>query len=204
MRLRNLLISPPGNWSYTQPETGVRMTAVTFQSLIGKVVQHRQNNKLDVANVYSEVEAAICASLSPEDQVANCVTGTRERRSVGWAEIVSFSTWLTKWWTGGRQLVEPEEANRRAAICATCPYNVGVTGCSVCRTSIGVLRNKLMRVTPTTSDNKLLACGICGCDLKTIAHVPLDTLEKSSHDYSKVSWCWRNKQSSNYAAPRKQ
>lgn len=192
MKLKSLELGPPGNWGYTQPETGVRMSAITFQSLLSKVAQHRHNNNLPITNMAEEVESAICAALSPANQVAYCVTGNRERSAVGFAEVVRFTEWLGSWLTTGHKLVPQDEANRRAAICATCPYNVGVKGCGVCQKSIGILRNKLMKVEPTSSNSAIKACGICGCDLKTIVHVPLDTLKHRGLEYKNIPWCWQN------------
>jgi hypothetical protein len=146
----------------------------------------------DSTNLAVVVEEQICTKLSPADQSEYCSIGVRAKTAVGFSEIIAFSTWLATWLAGGHKLVSQEEAVRRAAICATCPYNVPVSGCAVCRTSIGVLRNKLMQVDPTPSDAALNACGVCGCDLKTITHVPLETLQHRGLDYSKIDWCWVN------------
>jgi hypothetical protein len=47
-------------------------------------------------------------------------------------------------------------------------------------------------VQPTSRDGELRACGVCGCDLKTIVHMPLDALNASS-DKEYPDWCWRKK-----------
>jgi hypothetical protein len=192
MKLKSLTIGPPGNWRFTCPHCNVISTGITFGTLLGRVQQHYTNMNHPDSDLVTTVEESICASLSPADQVEYCKTGVRPRASVGFGEIVAFTTWLTAWLTGGAQLVTQEEANRRAAICATCPYNVPVSGCGVCRTSIGILRDKLMKVDPTPSDSTLNACGVCGCDLKTITHVPIETLQHRGLDYSKAPWCWQN------------
>ncbi len=195
MKLKDLNVGPPGGWRFTCPYCGepkITSVGITFGQLLGRVRIHYTNMNHPDADLAVVVEAAICASLSHEDQVACCDTGVRNRTSVSFGEIVAFTTWLATWLTTGAKLVPQEEANRRASICATCPYNVSVSGCAVCRTSIGILRNKLMKVDPTTSNDSLKACGVCGCDLKTITHVPIETLQHRGLDYSKVPWCWQN------------
>jgi hypothetical protein len=189
-------MGPPGGWRYRCPyctgDPPVTSVGITFRQLVSNVQTHYNNMKHPDVALPTVIEAAICASLSPEDQVAYCDTGIRSRSAVGFGEVVTFTKWLSNWLTKGMPLVSQEEANRRAAICAGCPYNVSIHGCAVCATSIGILRNKLMQAEPTTSNSKLQACGVCGCDLKTIVHVPLNTLAHRGLDYSKVPWCWQN------------
>lgn len=195
MHLKSLNIAPPGSWRYTCPhcpDPKITSVGVTFGQLMQRVQQHYQNMNHTSSNLMAEVEDGICQSLSPADQVEYCDTGIRQRTSIGWGEIVAFFTWLATWWVGGRELVAQPEAERRAAICAKCPYNVVVSGCGVCRQSIGVLRNKVMALSATEQDNNLRTCGVCRCDLRTIVHLPLDTLRHRGTDYSKVPWCWQN------------
>jgi hypothetical protein len=192
IHLKSLSIGPPGGWRYVCPTCNVPSKGITFGQLLSNVRQHYENMQHPNANLAAEVENWICQSLSPADQVEYCQTGVRKRDAVNWGEIVSFFTWLTGWLTSGRPLVPQAEAERRAAICAECPYNIGLSGCSTCRQSIGVLRNKLMKVQPTAVNDKLRACDVCGCDLKTIVHVPLETLHARQLDYSGIPWCWQN------------
>jgi hypothetical protein len=197
MHLKSYNVGPPGGWRYTCPFCGdppVISVGITFHQLVQRVHQHYTNMNHPYGDLTAEIDAGICASLSPADKVAYCDMGVRHREAVAWGEIYNFMMWLGKWLLGGTQLVSQEEAERRASICASCPYNVPTSGCATCRTSIGVLRNKLMRVS-SSQDDKLEACGICGCDLKTIVHVPLETLSHRGleAEYQQVPWCWQKK-----------
>ena len=198
MTLKSLNIAPPGNWRFTCPhcpgEPKITSVGTTFYQLVQRVQQHYDNQNHDSPNLADEIEAGICASLSPHEQKEYCNTGVRPRTTVSWGEVNSFFHWLAKWLLKGAPLVEHAEAERRAAICATCPYNIFVSGCATCRTSIGVLRNKLIRPEATAQDNHLRACGVCGCDLRTIVHVPIETLRHRglNEQFAKVPWCWQN------------
>lgn len=77
MILNDLMTGPPGNWKYTQPETGWTGTAITFLDLVRKVSQHRSNMNLPqpkagFESLAAEVEDAICHSLSEADQKIHC------------------------------------------------------------------------------------------------------------------------------------
>jgi hypothetical protein len=197
MHLKSLEVGIPGGWHDQCPHCGNHSVGITFGQLVSRVNQHYQNMNHPIdGTLEQEIEARLCAKLSPPDQVAYCQTGIRERRAVRWGEIFGFLTWLTSWISQGHQLVPHENAERRAAICANCPYNIGISGCGVCRKTIGNFRDKVLKVPPVAAETKLNACGVCGCDLKSLVHVPLESLK--GHDYSKVAWCWQNPNSPNY------
>lgn len=136
-----------------------------------------------------EIETAICENLNFEDQTAHCENGFRPPKAVHWQEVKNFLTTATSWFVAGRPLVAQEEAERRAGICVTCPYNVGLAGCAICTTTLGELREKLLKRS-TIHDPGLNACGICGCDNKTQVHVPINDLRAGKPDSLFPEWCW--------------
>jgi hypothetical protein len=199
MHLKSLEVGIPGGWHDECPHCGNHSVGITFGQLIGKVTTHYQNMKHPVAgSIYDEVETRLCAKLCPQDQAAYCQTGVRQRKSVRWGEVAAFLAWITGWFGSGKPLVQQAEAERRAQICAQCPYNLAVTGCATCRRAMLVFREHVMKAEPTSVQNKLSACGVCGCDLNSLVHVPLETL-KGRHDYSMVPWCWQNPSSVNFS-----
>jgi hypothetical protein len=198
MHLKSLEVGVPGGWHDVCPYCGNHSVGITFGQLVGRVSVHYSNMKHPIAgSLEDEVEARICAALKPPEQVAYCQTGVRQRTAVRWGEVVSFLTWLTTWFAAGRELVPHAEAERRASICASCPYNIAISGCGVCRKTINVFRSNILKAEPVSTEVKLNACSVCGCDLKSLVHIPLDTLKSKNHDYSKVSWCWQNPNSPN-------
>lgn len=192
MHLKSLLVEPPGSWYYTQPETGHQMKEVTFGMLVQRIAQHRANMKIETkGDLAAEIEKAICNSLSHENQIAHCEFGITAPRSVHWTAIQQFLTTAAAFVLGPDTLVTQEEAERRAGICSQCPLNVGLHGCAICRSTLNSLREKLT-TRKTAQDDRLLACGVCGCDNRIQVHVPLSALATGSGDLVYPAWCWRN------------
>lgn len=193
MHLKTLLMEPPGGWIYRQPETGLVMKDITFGMLVQRVQQHRTNQKIETkSNLAAEVEAAICAALSPEDQVTHCTGIPTGPRTVHWSHIESFLKTLAAFVVGPDPLVSQEEADRRASICARCPMNVGMHGCAMCRSALDALREKLT-TRRTALDDQLKACGWCSCDNRAQVHVPLSALAAGKKSLPlPPTWCWQH------------
>jgi hypothetical protein len=194
MFLKTKTIEVPGQWIYTQPETKHTMKGTTFRDLCAKVATHRNNMRIPTtARLSDEIEAAICARLSPEDQHEYCKDGMPERRSISWREVDQFLRTMVAWGLSGEPPVPQEEAERRASICEKCPMNVGTHGCGTCRVAMDAMREKLLK-RGTSHDSSLQACGVCGCDNKLQVHVPLDTLQGASNQrFVYPDFCWKAK-----------
>lgn len=196
MHLKSLTKGPPGGFRYTQPESGHFMKAITFNMLCSKVLRHRQNMRYRIVTegfqtIGQEMEDYICHLLSPDDQVRNCKAGYRSRGSVPWQEVSEFIKTAAKWFVTGRRLVPNEEAERRAAICANCPLNVGMSGCASCRNEVNEFVHETLHRS-TQLDERLQACGVCGCELKSTVHLPIDVLDAGGK-HTFPEWCWRHK-----------
>lgn len=197
MKLKTLLQGPPGDWAFRQKESNYHMAAITFGSLLTKIVQHRRNMKYPsvsegYASLSEEVQDYICQNMSPEDQVSNCETGVAGVTGVNWKRVAKFLAAMVEWFkVNGLKTVPEEEAERRASICATCPYNVGMTGCGTCRAALQGIRVGLLNA-HTTHDSVLNACGVCGCDNKLQVHTPLEALRsKAQASLAYPEWCWK-------------
>lgn len=183
---------PPGGFIYRQPETGHLMKGTTFRELLAKVATHRNNNRIETTSRLSdEIEQAICARLSPEDQHAHCKDGLPSRKTISWREVDRFLGTMAAWAQGGLKLVSQEEAERRAAICEKCPLNIGLHGCGMCRMALNEAREKILK-RGTSHDSSLKACGVCGCDNKLQVHVPLNVLKSRQQEgLSYPDFCWK-------------
>ena len=71
MKLNDLITAPPGSWRYQEKSTGYWMTGITFDQLMGKVIQHRANNNLPAPSP-DEIEDWICRHLVQQDQDRLC------------------------------------------------------------------------------------------------------------------------------------
>jgi len=174
-----------------QPQSEFWMSSVTFFGVVKKVAQHRVNMGYPMGDPAADVEAFICGRMSHEDQLTYCKIGVRPIKSLHWSLVQRFLTDLVAWLKVGFEPVATGEAERRAAICKGCPLNVGLHGCGSCRQSLDAIRTTIMKLT-TTQDENLKACGVCGCELKTAVHVPLEVLKKGqTDDLVFPDWCWQ-------------
>jgi hypothetical protein len=196
--IRDLKVTPPGGWRYTQKETNHTMIGVTWEACVKKVAQHRQNNNLPVGdNIAQEVEEQMCERMSIQDRDEYCNAGARIPKSIGWRQVEAFLKTAGAFIATGGQLVPQEEAERRAAICAQCPLNVGMHGCGVCRKTVDAFRETILQRS-TSQDAGLLNCGVCGCENRTQVHIPLETLRAGTGDldYSLNPACWKRPENS--------
>lgn len=117
--------------------------------------------------------------------------------------VQSFAQFLLNWALTGGKLVDQNTANIRAAICAGCfnnkPTNeIKKGGCSSCNKMGGIvlnsIRDKIISGKKTTSEGKLLACALCGCDLRIKVWVPLQVLGQTKEEANAwPTFCWRKK-----------
>jgi hypothetical protein len=110
------------------------------------------------------------------------VPGASKRRSVSVRSALNFIRFLGKRLTDKR-LVAPEEARRRAAICASCPMATHVSGCAICK---DVLQ---LAVHPPEVVSVPEACSACGCHIPLKVWVPRDLLG-SADDFDYWESCW--------------
>jgi len=197
LHLKSLLVTVPGGWTFKDPTSGFVSDANIFIDLVAKVAAHRRNNNYPPLTE-AEIEDQICRSLSPASQAEFCEGGARLPATIPWTDVMSFLKTAAAW-LGSRMAQVPQaEAERRAAICAQCPFNRGLAGgCAACQTAVNILRSEVLHAS-TSHDSELQACAICNCDNRATVHIPIATLETVPHDFSVAGWCWRNKNGSNY------
>lgn len=181
----------PGGWQYRQPETGYVMRSIVWGDLARRVASHRVANGIALKPGWeSELENDVCEQAGYDGRVCQFVENPAPRRGVRLDDVLNFlrvaARWLPK-----REWVAQEEAERRAAICAKCPLNVKVDGCTTCRNLVKDVAEFLgSRTTP--QDSELEACGVCGCSNKAQVHLPMDALARGvTADMEFPEWCWK-------------
>ena len=195
LHITNLNEAPPGGWRYTQPESGFAMSGITFGQLLKRVAAHRHSNGFPTdGSLSAEVQDSICEHLGFADQCRRCSGGLvpPAQRSIRWSDVGRFMKVMAAWVTAsGDKFVPAEEANRRAALCASCPYNKPVRGCSSCHAILEEISEAVAgRTTP--SDTELFGCGICGCANKVQVHAPLEALRAGiTPEMEFPPQCWK-------------
>jgi hypothetical protein len=193
LKINNVI--PTGGWVYTHPSTGFVVTAPTWNDLILRIRKYRIANGISLGTNFEEtIGSEICQQQGWSEP--NCMQEeptSLKLRSIRMQDVVGFLKVLKHWLLNNPVFVEPEEAERRAGICATCPYNVDVSGCMGCTNIAGLIFNVTGDRT-TSHDLKLRNCQMCGCVNKAQVWVPQETLAQGLTLEIKESlpeWCWK-------------
>lgn len=190
---------PPGGWRFSQD--GVIFQEQDFQSLVNTVVAHRKSNGKPDGNPRQEIQDQIC-----ENHPDTCLDTMKlpPPTTVG-QNVRSFATTVKNYLLSGGVLVDQNTANIRSECCAGCHNNVPSAearrapgGCSKCakmvQTGIDVIRNIALAGRKTSGDEKLMACRLCGCDLRIKVWVPVKYFDPECKELNKwPSFCWCKK-----------
>ena len=194
MVLRDRSLVPGNEWRAIVPDTDTVFTAPSRHQLIPKVAAHLRGNGLPpMIDPDVEIEHYICSSMGEEERARRCLfcpefgTPAPVPVATGLADVVGFLDFALK---NGFAQVSQEEAERRARICAMCPLNVPVSGCTICdiaRTMVDKA-SALLAGRTTEVDSKLQACAACGCQLKTKVHLDIKVPYRGDNF---PSYCWQ-------------
>lgn len=188
-------VVPTGGWVYVHPHTGFKITAPTWNDLITRIRNYRLANGMSLGVNFEEtIGSEICQQQGwGEPRCMQEEPTPLKQRVIGMHDIVSFLKVLKHWLTKNPSFVESDEANRRAQICTTCPYNVNVQGCAGCTNIAGMIFSTTGD-RQTQYDTQLRNCQICGCVNKVQVWVPKETLDQGLTPEMKESlpdWCWK-------------
>lgn len=220
---------PNGGWKWYQPQTrwsAPLPLASTFQSSVDQIIAHRLKNPsitkkhnlaTDWSTVANELEAFTRQRLGlaeesppkwlpqqPTDEpraVAGGVEGflaSTGRRLK--AAATGIKVYIDMFGESGRP-VEIQEAERRAAICATCPQNNTKSTLADFFTEeaaqgimaiFAAMRDLDLR---TSKDQVLGVCSVCRCPLKAKVHVKLEHIIRHTSDevmaqHREAPACW--------------
>lgn len=188
----------PNSGVYTQPETGMEFKWDTsWQALLNRVANHRagynatlkSGDPLDAdPNWDKRVEHDFCQQ---NPSVPCLKDGVPYGRFFTLEDLKRFVSTIKFWVMDGRPSVLQEEAERRAAICSSCPYNAKISQCFGCGQASEFL--SLMQGNPTTSlDSQLHSCLVCGCALKGVKiFMPLGYAPQEGLEFP--DFCWQRK-----------
>lgn len=196
LRLHDKSLIPPGGWRYTQTMAEgktIQVTAHSWNQLISRIEMLRAGNGLDLSPGWDHrIEAEICEQLSLGPQRCTYeAPPVYAPKRLTLHDVIIFLAVVKSWLKTGREWVTQEEADRRAAICAACPNNVVIEGCTSCSRLVEKITEVIGNRT-TKYDQMLNGCQVCGCSTKVMPHLPIPVLARGvneSHDYP--SHCWK-------------
>lgn len=193
---------PPGGYSFTCPETGYRFNGYkSYDEFIRQIKEHYTANSIPLPDNWEElVIDQMCRKLpegwcqytdgTPAQGMSQSLTFERIMQG-----ITSLSNMALEAAKGEDPFVDKEEAEKRAAICARCYYNVTSGFCMGCGSARLILdmAAKVKGGRTTSMDSALQNCGVCGCRNDAIVHVKRNILlsgESEDTTNKRPAWCW--------------
>ena len=181
------IIGDTSGYAWPVEATKTVVVSYGFKTLIEAAHKHLKANDIPLpVDLERSMNEHACAQF-PE----NCqeLDPDAERKVSLWMLAKKFFTAVISAATTG--LVDQDEAERRASICAVCPHNKPqeLNFCSGCHTAKFVRdAAEALSTRHTSFDNRLDTCELCSCSLKLKCHVPKDGMEDKN-----IQWhpdCW--------------
>ncbi len=133
-----------------------------------------------------QVQHNLCERLAGSDLCKPC---SKAKQTLGFAAIVRWVKAMYLFAKDNKfQLVDQGEAERRAKICAACPYQIPTSGCWGCKGIAGMLPH-IAGAKTTPYDPQLQACGICGCFNSVSVHLPVSV--QGGEGLNFPPHCWK-------------
>lgn len=221
-RLKNRNAFIPNGFRFTQPETGWQVPKnLSFEAGVQALIAHRKGNAAlgkkhkwatdyaNVANEFDAFNAAVCEvhgweefilqeatsfpKLSPPPQLEGAAPAVGAVRKAA-AGIKAVTEWLGS----GLRPVHADVANKRAAVCASCPQNqegnfwqrIDAVVAAQLKSLVEV-KNEMELKTP--HDQALKSCAACDCWNPLKVHVPMEHILANTSERVKAkldSRCW--------------
>lgn len=185
-----------GTYTVYDPLTRISSSGRTFENLFDNVARTRYalgvSSGLDLRK---EVEAWVCRDY-PGDCTGIDLTKPRKRR-LTLSDVINGSRVMMSFVKSGREVVDRAEAERRAQICKTCPFNIIFP--KPCAGVCGELLNIVKVITGnqgTQYDGSLHSCSVCGCFLQAAIWLPLETQcqgvpPEMAKQFTAIPNCWK-------------
>lgn len=186
---------PPGGWRYVVPETKTTLKSGNLDELKRDVKKHLEANGFPVpADIGALIEDQLCQLIGPEW----CSWGGGKHvaaPNMRAQDVINGTKVLVSWKLEGSPMVDPNEAERRAAICAGCGMNVHVEACLGC-SGLQAMVGKITGGAKTSHDRLLHSCAVCKCLNRAQVWLPLDTLWRGvTSDINEAfpDHCWKKR-----------
>jgi hypothetical protein len=176
-------------WFYPIEETKVILVSSGWRSLVDEVRSHMKGNNIPVPPNLSEImQDWWCKNVSDFNCGEKPVPGARDLTALAERFLRTAKSFIFN----GGQKVPQEEAERRAAICATCEFNsMDGSFCSGCfLRSLTASAVSMVSGWKTSQDDKLGYCLKCGCKNQLKVFVNREDMD---HKDLKDAWpehCW--------------
>lgn len=172
---------PSGCYHYTVPETGIRVPANGNLNLVQCVKfvaeNYTANGYAVPVNLDERIMDYCCQSTGQR-----CIDASTLREvypgdasKVTRQQAVRFLKTMLSWGAAAFSAVSHDLEHARAETCLSCPKHVPLEGCAGCAKA--TINNMISRfIVGRRPDERLQACGVCGCLLKVKVRIPRDVL----------------------------
>lgn len=179
-------------------EDGTRIHQSCYGDWLNAIKNHYVMNDYPIPdNWVALAEDQLCNFLPPGfcqyDDGSNVMSHINTRLEMG--DLFRGMEVLLRIATTPDCMVEPEEAERRAAICSACPANITIPGCAPCM-KIPDLVVKINGGKTTSADQFLRSCAVCRCHLQAAVWVKDEVaahgITPAMHEqFQKIPHCWK-------------
>lgn len=191
-RLFNDHLGIPGGWRYRIPETGILIKTSSYWLLSSEARKHYAANAIPVPAILDDlILEYVCKNGASCEYDGVQLTKGTPKKSLNISDVIRFTqTRLDALLKGSK--VSQEEANRRAEICAACPSNKPLEGCTGCNSrSLREFVRLLAQAGRTPLDEQLKSCEYCGCFIQSMVWTPLESLKRYDDVSQLPSNCWK-------------
>jgi hypothetical protein len=201
LSLRHRTRVPPGHgFPYKDEQTGFKFVGSSMSDLCRQVYEHRTSNHL-IPLSEATIEDNVCRRLIEAGHADWCKNSGAPwlplvpNVKMGLREIIQGSLAIGESLIKGNPKVDREEAERRAAICVVCAFNVQPEDCGPCNS--GKMREIIRAIvgsSKTSRDAELKSCAACGCFNAVQVFFPLDILHRymgSELNARLPDHCWK-------------
>lgn len=205
LALPNLTNVPPGGWEYQIPETGRIVVGSNLAELQLKIASQYSGGGYAVpSDLLVRIEAYMCGLERMKDYCSerNDSVFSKITRSLSMsgdvfhtfhAAVQCMKTLMSHIGGTGEKITQ-EVAEYRSAICAACPKNSNVSGCTQCNKGvIGQLISRIVGARLTAHDGDLMFCQVCHCNTRAKIWVKHEAIFRHMPESQKKSLpdnCW--------------
>ena len=177
-------------FSWPVHETKTCVVSMGFDTLVESVKAHIKANDAPISpNLERDMNEHACAQFP--DLCAELDPDAERKVNLWYLAKRFFTAAIT---AASQGLVPQEEAERRAAICATCPNNQPMEAqmCVGCWSAKFVKEAaEALSARHTALDAQLDTCSLCQCSLKLKCHVPVEGMQEKEIQWPKFCWMYQ-------------
>ena len=198
LQLKQTHDAPPGNWRYEIPETGDIIQSLSWNGLLTVVKNYYTSRQLPLpADLANKMQDWMCDRQPPGSTACEEINADTKAANMTHnftvTDVISFLNSVKHTIQAGG-VVPQEEANRRANICNTCPYNKTVSGCFGCK-NVAKVVFEVIGAKTTPYNQNLKQCTVCGCYLSAKVWIAREALMKNPQIQANASRypsnCWQ-------------